>query len=115
MNRPVNRRRDLVDELTTLLVGARAAATCLDGAALDTVMRSLHTWFTENSQALARDASIRGAAVVALREVRDLCSVMATAIRDGLFAATSRDATPRYGPQRTTPDDAAPVLTRRYG
>ncbi len=106
-----------IDELTILVTGARAAATHLDGPSLDNCMRSLDSWFSEQHSAIARDAKLRVASMNALKEVRDLCSVLAVAIRDGLSAAAAVEPAERYGRKSTAsvPASTNPVLTRRYG
>lgn len=117
MKPAVRARPSPVDELTILVTGARAAAAHLDGPSLDNCMRSLDAWFNEQRGALQRDPRMRAAAAVALREVRDLCSILAGAIRDGLSAAAAPDPGERYG-RSTRPLDArgaSAVLTRRYG
>ncbi len=106
-----------VDELTMLVTGARAAAAHLDGPSLDNCMRSLDGWFAEQRGSMQRDPKLRAAAMVALREIRDLCSVLATAIRDGLSAAATAEPAERYsrGSKAYESQGATPVLTRRYG
>lgn len=100
-----------------LVTGARTAAAHLDGPNLENCMRSLDVWFDAQRGALKQDARMRSAATAALREVRDLCMVLAGAIRDGLSAAAVAEPNQqRYG--RGKGYDASgqqAVLTRRYG
>lgn len=118
---PANRsskRPSALDELTMLVTGARAAAAHLDGPSLDNCMRSLDTWFNEQRGALKVDTRLRAAAMVALREVRDLCAILASAIRDGLSAAAVAEPNAqRYGGRGNTyaATGQQAVLTRRYG
>jgi hypothetical protein len=104
-----------MDDLQKQVTRAKVCAARCDAEGLASAMKDVQDWMALHGKQLAKDAKAKARVARDLSMLRDVASVMQTALSEALTAATDSGDQRGYGRSNRGREEASSILARRYG
>ena len=104
-----------MDDLQHFVTRAKVCAARCNAEGLASAMKDIQEWMALHGKKMAKDPRAQARVSRDLSRLRDVASVMQSALAEALTAAADGGAERGYGRRTFRSEDASPILARRYG